>query len=205
MSGVMLLPFILAHLVVSLGTGLAISRVGYVQPFLLGGAAVLTVGLGVFTLCRPDTTRTDWIIWQIIIGCGSGAGLQVAMLPAQILLPNEDTSEGISILNFGFVLGGAVFVPVAQNILLNRLAVAASPLTSKEIADLGVTQIVGAVPADKAQHVVDGINGAIKAVFYCATALAAMSFVGGVGIKPTLSVKKGMSQNHGISSASHDI
>lgn len=194
MSGVFLLPLIIAHLISSIFAGATINYIGYFQPFLLCGATILAIGLGVFTLSTPDTSRTLWIVWQVVIGLGAGLGLQASLLPAQVLLANKDTAVGLSLLNFGFVLGGAVSVPIAQAVLLNLLSASLSQgsvhLNIDALLSVGWTRLASSVPPKHKATIIDTLNGAIMAVFYIAAALAAVSFFGALGIKPTLSVKK---------------
>lgn len=190
----MLLPFILSHLCLSITAGAGIKYFGRIQPYLVVGAAVLAAGLGAFSTCVPTTGKGLWILYQLIIGAGAGLGIQAALLPAQVLLPNEDIASGISILNFGFVLGGAISVPMAQSIMLNVLSAGLSDTSCKGIVEnlttTGVTDIYKGVPVADHATVLYAYNKAVMAAFYLAAAVAVIAFLAALGIQPSLSVKK---------------
>jgi hypothetical protein len=190
----MLLPFILSHLALSITAGAGIKYFGRIQPYLAAGAAVLAAGLGAFSTCEPTTGKGLWILYQVIIGAGAGLGIQAALLPAQVLLPSEHIASGISIINFGFVFGGALSVPIAQSILLNVLSSDLSTTISKGIArnltTTGVTDIYKDISVADRAAVLYAYNKAVAAAFYLAAALAVLSFFAAFGIQSSLSVKK---------------
>jgi nitrate/nitrite transporter NarK len=79
-SGIQSLPLILAATVAAVIGGILISIIGYIPPFMIGGAAIMTVGVGLFSTFDVDTSTAIWIGYQIIAGSGSGLNLQVIYL-----------------------------------------------------------------------------------------------------------------------------
>lgn len=189
----MLLPLIIGNLVTSLAVGSLITWLGYPQPFLLLGGAIFSVGSGLLTTFRTTTGRARWIIFQALVGAGSGLGLQAALMPAQIILPDQDVAIGLAIENFGFVLGGALFVPIAQAVFLNHLDAALANLSGTNESSLstaGVTQVLSQVASNERPQAVAAYNNAIVLTFWIATATGVLSFIVALGVNPRVSVKK---------------
>lgn len=171
-----------------------ITWIGYPQPFLLLGGAIFSVGSGLLTTFQTTTSRTRWIIFQALVGIGPGLGLQAALMPAQIILSDQDVATGLAIENFGFVLGGALFVPIAQAIFLNRLSSSLAALPGRSSSNVtsasGITQILSQVSADDRPQAVAAYNNAVVCTFWVATAAGGASVLAGLGVSPLVSVKK---------------
>lgn len=94
-SGVYLLPTILLQLLMAGMTGgicklhledrcvvyyayiLAVSKTGYVIPFAILCTILLSIGSGLCALLQPSSATGMWVGFQIIVGSGSGIGLQL--------------------------------------------------------------------------------------------------------------------------------
>lgn len=195
-SGLMLLPIIIAGLVSALAVGSLISWLGYPQPFLVAGAAIFTIGAGLLTTFQPHTERAHWIIFQIFAGVGPGLGLQAALMPVQVVLSDQDVAVGIAVENFGFVLGGALFIPMAQAIFVNRLISGLSRIprqsarTGAPLSTAGVNQILAQFPKKSRPKAKAAYNEALLLTFWVATATGILSFLVGLGVDPRISVKK---------------
>jgi MFS family permease len=77
-SGVHNLPFILAVSIFNVASGVLVSVTGYPAPFVVGGAAIATVGCGLIYTLDIGTGAGRWIGYQILAGLrqrtrGSGA------------------------------------------------------------------------------------------------------------------------------------
>lgn len=68
-AGVRLLPFFLSTVVFVIGSGIAVSKLGYYTPFLISGNAVLLVATGLLTTLRVDTTTAALIGYQVRRTC----------------------------------------------------------------------------------------------------------------------------------------
>lgn len=65
-----------------------VGRFGYYLPWSLAGGMVSSVGNGLLTTFTPSTSVGKWIGYQILLGAGRGAGLQmVRRLSSQFLMP----------------------------------------------------------------------------------------------------------------------
>ena len=57
--------------------GVLVSVVGYYTPFMIGGMFIFTIGMGLLSTLKVDTSIGLWVGYQIIPGLGVGICLQV--------------------------------------------------------------------------------------------------------------------------------
>jgi hypothetical protein len=182
-SGIRLLPLILVLLLSSIISGGTVSALGYYTPMLIACSVIMSVGAGLMTTFRVDTSKAIWIGYQIIFGFGIGLGQQQAGLAAQTVLPAVDVPTGVSLKFFGQMLGGAIFVSVAQNALSTKLIAGLADfpnLDAKVVVSLGATELRSYVGPEHLGEVLRVYNQAIDDVFMVATILAALSLLGAV-------------------------
>jgi hypothetical protein len=131
--------------------------------------------------------------YQILYGFGVGAGAQAASLAAQTVLPREDVPLGSAMNFFAQQLGGAIFVPVAQNIftgaLVKKLAGVAG-LDTSVVLNTGATDLRKVVKVEDLGAVVDAYSFACTRVFVLGAALSACMMIGALGVE-WKSIKKG--------------
>ncbi|KAM3414878.1 hypothetical protein BST61_g10021 [Cercospora zeina] len=100
----------------------------------------------------------------------------------QAVLPASDVSSGTALLTFAQTLGGAISISVAQSIfvnpLLQHLAEAVSSLRPGFTWGAGVTNLVGAFPAESRFKVKIAYNDAITDTLFVAAFCAALSILG---------------------------
>ena len=95
MSGVYILPMIIAHIFAALASGpigkdlipmartanaSTVNKLGYYIPVALFAAVLLSVGSGLMATFSPGTSTGKWIGYQILYGAGRGLGLQMVCL-----------------------------------------------------------------------------------------------------------------------------
>lgn len=102
-SGVRNLPFIFAVTFGTIISGAAISATGWYQPFLVGGAAVATIGSGLLFMFDTDTSTARWIGYQILAGAGFGVAFQIPMIASQGTVAPSDlaSATGVILCKFG--------------------------------------------------------------------------------------------------------
>jgi MFS family permease len=62
----------LAQTVSTIIAGGLTSLLGFYNPFILLGPALLSIGCGLFTTMKVHTGSPQWIAYQVIFGLGSG-------------------------------------------------------------------------------------------------------------------------------------
>jgi hypothetical protein len=89
-AGLQVLPFMLATVVSSIVVGALVTTVSYYTPFLISSTALAAIGTGLITLYDVDVSMGKWIGYQIVVGAGIGAGLQIPMTAVQTVPKPED-------------------------------------------------------------------------------------------------------------------
>lgn len=171
-SGVDTFPMILALVLSIIGGGVLTGKIGYYTP-LAYASRWRRLDLHVESLHKPHM----WIGYQIIAGFGLGLGFQAAITAAQTVLPQRDIAIGVSLIQFAQLLGGTVFISVAQNLLSSRLLTGLTPLvptlTRNALQNIGATELRQLVAPDKLVQALEVYNDGLRHTFYLATGLVA--------------------------------
>lgn len=80
-SGVYLLPSILSQLAVAVVSGGLVGKLGFYAPWAVLSGIATAAGNGIMSLLEPATPAAKWIGYQVLVGGGRGAGLQMVCIP----------------------------------------------------------------------------------------------------------------------------
>lgn len=192
-SGIRTLPLVLGMVVASIGSGIAISRVGYYTPFMITGVVFMSIGAGLLTTLQVDTGSSKWIGYQFIFGWGMGLTFQTPNLAAQTVLPRRDVPIGTSLMFFSQLLGGAIFISVGQNILDAQLIKRLSGipgLDASSILNSGATSLTD-LPDSIKPAVLSAYNESLRKVFQVGLIMVCLTIFGALSIE-WRSVKKNL-------------
>jgi EmrB/QacA subfamily drug resistance transporter len=119
-SGLRLLPLLAGLLLTSIGSGRLTSKTGRYKVFVVAGTGIMTVGIGLLTLIRVDTSF--WAISGMIfvVGVGLGLFMQILVLAVQNGLSRSELGVGTSAVTFFRTLGGAIGSSVLGAILIDE-------------------------------------------------------------------------------------
>lgn len=185
-AGIRMIPLVVSLVLFGIVTAIFTQKIGYYVPALLVSPVLASIGAGMLSTLVPSSSRSAWIGYQILYGFGIGAGAQTASLAAQTVLPREDVPLGTAMGFFAQQLGGAIFVPVAQNVFTSALVKRLSGVAGLEkttILDTGATDLRKVVPADELSTVVDAYSYASTRVFILGAALSACMMLGALGVE----------------------
>ena len=181
-SGIHTLPFLLAQVFSSIIGGIGVSKVGYYIPVMVLSVIFTSVGAGLLTTLSPTTATAHWIGYQIIYGLGTGFGFQQAILIAQTVLPRMDIPIGSSMMMFCQILGGALFVSVAQNTfqnaLVKNLSQAVPHINAETVIGAGATAFEHIIPAQYLPAALDAYNEAIIKAFRVGLIMTCLTALG---------------------------
>ncbi|KAF7532706.1 hypothetical protein G7054_g7741 [Neopestalotiopsis clavispora] len=192
-SGVMYLPLALADVLAAIATGASLKYLGYSNPYIILGTALMSVGTGLMSTLTPSAGQQYWIPYQVLQGLGAGMTLSMPYVATQTILKPEDIAVGTSTLQCVQFWGAAVFLAAAQSIFTNSLEarLAASDFTAKEIQDIlaaGSLEVRNVVSGSQLSAVVDAYNHGITRTFYIAASVAAVACLVSLGL-PWKSIK----------------
>jgi MFS family permease len=175
----MLLPLVSASII----SGAITTRIGYYMPALLTSVCLVSVGAGLLTTLQVDTPQPKWVGYQVLYGFGLGLGMQVPNLAAQTVLPQRDVPIGTSLMIFTQLLGGSVFLSVAQNVFNSKLTANLSPLPGYNpglLLSNGATSLIKHFPENVRSQALIGYNSALREVFRVGLILACLVILGAV-------------------------
>ncbi|KAL0933409.1 major facilitator superfamily transporter [Colletotrichum truncatum] len=183
-SGLMNLALILATALMSIFSGIGITKLGYYNPFMIAATLFMSIGAGFLTTWRPDTPAGGWIGYQVLYGIGSGQSMQTPLMVVQTVLPMSEIPLGTALVMFLQTFGGAIFISVAQNVFTNELRAS----LARELPNINATAIVdggantirlpGVIPSDALDSVIRIYSKSLTNSWYVAVGLACASIAG---------------------------
>ena len=187
-SGIDTLPMILGNVFGVISAGALTTRFGYYMPFIFLSLIFMSVGAGLLTTLKVDSSSAHWIGYQILFGLGTGWGFQQTAVAAQTVLALVDIPIGTALMVFIQLLGGAMFVTIAQNVFTNHLvsgilAIKIPNLDPQRIVQSGATHLRREIPAAYLPEVLIAYDEALVKTFQVALCLACLSLLGAVGME----------------------
>ena len=186
-SGVMTLPTMLSMVIASFIAGGSITRFGEYLPFFYLSSIFASVGAGLISTFRVDTSHSAWIGFQVIFGIGLGLGVQLPITLVQVSSAREDIAAATSLMVFCQILGGAVFIAVAQSVITSSLTHGVQQnlpeIASDVLENLTATSWVSNVSSEQAPVVRQIFNDGLTSAWHIAAGMAAATIVAAVGVK----------------------
>ncbi|KAL4865430.1 hypothetical protein BDV12DRAFT_200170 [Aspergillus spectabilis] len=185
-SGVDLLPNIVAQLVAAIVSGILIGKLGYYLPWALVGAVFCAIASGLLSMLTPTTSTAAWAGYQFLLGLGRGMATQPPMLAVQTGISPDDVSTAMAILTFSQTFGGSVFLAIASVIftegLKDQIPRFAPSIDANEVIAAGATGFRDIVSGDELQGVLRGYAKAVGWVFYLVAGLCVLQFAASWGM-----------------------
>jgi hypothetical protein len=185
-AGIRTIPMVLSIVLFGVVVAIFTQKIGYYVPSMLLAPVLAATGSGMLSTLTPASSRAEWIGYQVLYGLGIGSGAQSANLAIQAVLPREDVPLGTGLAFFMQQLGGALFLPVAQNMFSTSLVKQLSGiagLDTRVIINTGATDIKNVVPEAELDTVVKAYSYATTRVFVLGAALSACMIIGALGVE----------------------
>lgn len=181
-SGLGLLPLMIGLVVMSIGSGIVITKTGRYRAFPVIGTVLTGVGLFFLSFIHVSTSTTIMYLDLFILGLGLGSLLQVLVLVAQNAVPYGELGVATAGITFfrtiGAAFGTAIFGAIFTNLLESKLR---SALHGKSLPR-GLTssgfspKVVHALPPAVHSAVVHSYANSLDTVFLIAVPVAALAF-----------------------------
>jgi len=186
MSGVYMLPSILAQLFSAVTAGKLVGKVGRYLPFALASAVFMSIGYGLCSTFSPHTTTGEWIGYQILFGVGRGIGFQMPIVAVQHTLPPAQAPLAISLIMFTGMIFGALFLSFSATIftqsLRQQIPLQDPGVDAAKIVQAGATGFRKILDPSEIGGILNAYSKSIDRVFYMVTALTAVSFFFAFGL-----------------------
>lgn len=186
-SGVHLLPSMLAQTVSAIISGAGITMLGYYNPWVIAGPALMSIACGLFTTWDVNTGSAYWIGYQVIYGLGAGIFITGPIVAVQTVLTPANTPVGISTVTFFQFFGGALFSALSQTIfneqLLKQLAKNVPGVNVAALLAAGTAALETVATPDQLPGILKSYNRALLDPFYLAAAIDAVSCFCALGLE----------------------
>ncbi|CCF35122.1 major facilitator superfamily transporter [Colletotrichum higginsianum] len=179
-GGVDVLPTILGQLVFAVVSGALVGKLGYYLPWVVFGAVASTIGNGLISTWTPSTGPGRWIGYQVLLGAGRGASMQMHIIAVQANSPPARLSVSMATLVFMQTFAGAIFLTAGEVIfsegLGNNLAKYAPAVDARTVLVAGGTGFRDVVPEGDLPGVVMAYSKSVSEVFYLLAGLGVVCF-----------------------------
>ncbi|KAJ1844376.1 hypothetical protein LPJ73_005191, partial [Coemansia sp. RSA 2703] len=136
-AGLHLLPYLLSISIVSVVSGVLVTKTGRYRLMVILGTAVFVVGAGLMVLFDEKINMGKQIGFMIIMGFGLGFNIQILLIVVQTASKTEDMAAATTLFLFMRILGSSIGIAVMQSIFQNALIpkLAALALQYPEFSD----------------------------------------------------------------------
>src|SRR5665647_2238786 len=120
-SGLILTPMMLAFIVVSIASGLFLSRTGRYKLLAIVGTGFTTVGMFLLGQMSAATDNATLLRNMLVLGVGLGTSMSLFTIVVQNAFPVERLGVVTASLAFFRSIGGVVGVAVLGSVMTNRM------------------------------------------------------------------------------------
>jgi hypothetical protein len=178
-SGISILPFMLANVIVAGGVGAIVSTRGRYWHFIVVSPLLTAIGSGLLYTTDVHTPSAALIGFQILFGAGIGGAFQNTILSVQAEYADAPARvpQATSLVNFTQLMGGVIGLAAAGTLFSNKLA-SGLPADLPPAARAAVVSSVEAIkllPPALQAGVVNAYVQALRPVFVLGVPTAALA------------------------------
>jgi len=205
-SGVQLLPTAALSVPMGIVTGVIITKTGRYRPIHFVAFALMTIGLGLFTILDKDSSAAEWVIFQMIAAVGMGLLLTGTLPAVQVELAEKDvgaaTASYAFMRSYGAIWGISIPAAIFNSQFSANLYKIADPAVRQQLsggeAYSSVTNtLINAFPPQIKAQVIGVYTESLKTVWQVALGFAALSFLL-VFIEKEVKMRKTLETEYGI-------
>ena len=131
---------------------------------------------------KVNSSKAQWIGYQILAGGGSGAAIQLPFIAVQVVLSSKEIPTGNAVAIFFNSLGGAIALSISSNIFTNTLVKEipkyAPGISPEQVLNVGSTDLSQLhLPPAVLEGVKQAYNAAVTTAFILPIAVAGLSFL----------------------------
>jgi predicted MFS family arabinose efflux permease len=183
-SGLLSIPMVVGLFTASIVIGRRVTRTGLYKRWMLLGATLLTIGLGLMGTLDETTSLVELSAFMLVAGAGLGMLMQNLVLVVQNTVAASDIGAGSSLIAFFRSLGGAIGVSVLGALLATHArdgiasGLAAAGIDPAQMgASAGHVPDVSTLPGPVAQIVEHAYGTGVAEIFLLAAPLGLVALV----------------------------
>jgi MFS family permease len=185
LAGIALFPQTFTVAPSAIVVGILISVTGRYRWATWAGWTLLTLGMGILTLLKSNSTVPQWIFLNLIGGLGAGFLFPALAITVQACSSNVDQAHATSMFSFVRALGQTFGVAISGVVFQNQMKkkLLTYPLLADNAAEYskdaaGLVQIIKALPDGEMKYQLRvSYTWALKYVWIVMTALSAVALV----------------------------
>ncbi|KAG2078130.1 MFS general substrate transporter [Suillus decipiens] len=120
-SGIRMLPYSLCSALMSVFSGMVVTRTGSYRPMIWFGWTVMTLGWGLMIMLDNTSTTAEKEVYPFIAGLGIGFLFQTPLIGLQAAMPLKDMATSTSAFMFLRTLGGTIGITIGEAIISSVL------------------------------------------------------------------------------------
>ncbi|KAJ5187873.1 hypothetical protein N7449_010867 [Penicillium cf. viridicatum] len=192
MSGVYILPFVLAITVSAALTGLFIQMTGLYVPAMWLGLTTMTLGVGLLINLEVTANWGEIMGFQVIAGIGIGLNFEGPLLAVQAIVGAENAATATSTIGFVRTLSTAISVVIGTVVFQNQMARKGAQLVSslgEQLASqvsggaMANIEIIDTLPLDQKLVARQAIYESLRTVWIMYVSFAAVGLVAGIFVE----------------------
>lgn len=146
---------------------------------MLVGAIILTVGSGVTTILRPESSAAVWVFCEILVGLGAGLGTSLPLVAVQDAVPRSEVPISYAVVLTAGYLGSSIALAIAQAVFASRLKAEIREglpgFSPDAIVNAGATDLRNLVSGELYERALRLYNTALTKSWYISIILAGVS------------------------------
>ena len=190
MSGIYMLPFALIASIMSIVTGIGLTRLRAYRPFLWAGWAIMVVGFSLMATLDASSNQVKQEFYIGIAGLGVGFLFQTPLVGLMAAMPHGDMSTTTAAMQLvrsmggtmGIAVSGAVFNTGTQR-RLNRISSFNPASIQTENGSQDLTGLVDIQPPELSKAVIEAYGKGLQDVWIMYAPIVAVGFLAVLGVK----------------------
>ncbi|KAL4779393.1 major facilitator superfamily domain-containing protein [Aspergillus varians] len=196
LSGVYILPQVLSLSVTSATTGIIIKKTGRYRELIIAAFCFLALGVGLLIDLKPYASWPRIIIFELIVGFGTGPLFQAPLVALQANLHPSDMAAGTSTFSFLRQISSAISIVIGtviyQNMLANKQSTISASVGPEKAAALrnafsGTNHdLIRALPHSQKEVVLGAFNFSLSRIWIYYTAIAGIGLITAIFVRPVV-------------------
>lgn len=199
-----MLPLCVAIVPFAILAGQLVEKTGQYKPFHWLGHGFLALGMGLFSICDPNSGAAMWASFQIIMAIGAGMVLSTFLTAILAALPESDVATATGVYSFlrqfgmiwGVTIGAVIF-----NSEFDLGEISDDPLAER-LSNGGAygqssAQLSNTISESDRETIISAYVPAIAAVFYAGAAFEVLGFFL-VFVEKRIALRKTLDTEYGL-------